>query len=962
MTDSYTVFISSTYLDNKDRRKIVEEAILRAGMRPVGMERFGASTNPSVDECVRMAGEADLLLGIIVHRYGWIPLGYDVSITELEYNAAHERLMFLQDDNMRFDTNTDFDIGTDKWDKQKMLDAFKSRISIDQMPGRFNDTNLGTVVSQSLNDWKDRKRRGETAVEKSDIEAEIRNYLVKIESLHASLPMAGFSTKLRVPIDLADLYVPLRAMVDLRSIGEAKFADAKHAELCLGMGDRQELSLPDAFKECEKRRRQGFVILGDPGAGKTTHLKRVVVACCRDGASSLGLPSNMVPVFLPLRELKDPGAGLAAFIQAQLDKNVELGTGPDFGKRLIARKNLLILLDGLDEILNEKDRKQVAQWIETARTLHPECRFVVTCRYAGYSEAVRLDANFLELHIRPLSDEQVESFVRNWYRIVEQGMAMDKDQAAAIAKKQADKLVARLRAPDFQARRVYELTANPLLLANLCLVHRDRGELPKRRAQLYSECVDVLLERWRSAKDLPLQVTADEGRRVLQPAALLMHEKENRTRVSATDLTSVIAPALQSIQWKGGGASDFLNTIRDESGLLTGWGDGTFGFMHLGFQEYLAAREIRMRALSGDADVIKQLANKFGESWWQEVTLLLLALEEPSMFERLMREVIKNGAFTKHPELVEMCLDDAAQVSDKPFVELLKSGSKKDYASQIQSLRIMERLSPKVFDELLKDLSIRSLPEIEAWIKSRAAGMEHKVIIAEPSGVELVQIPPGEFWMGSSRDQHDAMSWERPMHRVKIPGFCLSKYPVTNQQYARFMQATQTRIKPEYWGDRRFNQSNQPVVGVSWNEARAYCDWAELRLPSEAEWEYACRAGSNTKYSSGDSESDLARIAWYSGNSENRLHPVGEKEPNAFGLYDMQGNVWEWVEDDWHGGYDGAPENGSAWFEKVRPDARGYRGGSWNNLAGHCRPATRTKWSPRNRDRCVGFRPARSIP
>ena len=111
-----------------------------------------------------------------------------------------------------------------------------------------------------------------------------------------------------------------------------------------------ELSLPDAFKRCKKLKRRGFVILGDPGAGKTTHLKRVLLTCCRKGPESLGLPKDMVPVFLPLRDLEDPSGTCASFIQSQLDANAELGTAPDFGKRLMERENLLLLLDGLDEV------------------------------------------------------------------------------------------------------------------------------------------------------------------------------------------------------------------------------------------------------------------------------------------------------------------------------------------------------------------------------------------------------------------------------------------------------------------------------------------------------------------------------------------------------------------------------------------------------------------------------------
>jgi len=137
----------------------------------------------------------------------------------------------------------------------------------------------------------------------------------------------------------------------------------------------------------------------------------------------------MIPVFLPLRELKDPNAGLAAFIQAQLYKNRDLGTGPDFG---------------------------------------------------SYSDKVRLESDFRKLHIRPLSDEQVETFVRNWYHFLERDLSTDKAPAEVTAERRETKLLEKFTAGEFRsAARVYEMTANPLLLANLCLVRRDRGELPR---------------------------------------------------------------------------------------------------------------------------------------------------------------------------------------------------------------------------------------------------------------------------------------------------------------------------------------------------------------------------------------------------------------------------------------------------------------------------------------------------
>lgn len=140
-----------------------------------------------------------------------------------------------------------------------------------------------------------------------NLDKEIRAYCKKIDSLHDTIPLTGFRTRLRVPILLEDIYVPLRAMIDMRSTGHTCFGDSEAAENHLReCGEGREIALPEAFHMTEKINRKGIVILGDPGSGKTTHLKRLLLWCLRGGLKELGLPQDMLPVFLPLRELKCP--------------------------------------------------------------------------------------------------------------------------------------------------------------------------------------------------------------------------------------------------------------------------------------------------------------------------------------------------------------------------------------------------------------------------------------------------------------------------------------------------------------------------------------------------------------------------------------------------------------------------------------------------------------------------------
>jgi formylglycine-generating enzyme required for sulfatase activity len=203
--------------------------------------------------------------------------------------------------------------------------------------------------------------------------------------------------------------------------------------------------------------------------------------------------------------------------------------------------------------------------------------------------------------------------------------------------------------------------------------------------------------------------------------------------------------------------------------------------------------------------------------------------------------------------------------------------------------------------------------------------------------LEMVGLPAGQFIMGSPDSDRDATSYEKPQHPVKINSFAIGKYPVTQAQYEAVMGNNPSLFQ---------NNPQNPVEKVSWNDAQAFCQKLSqitgktYRLPTEAEWEYACRAGTTTRYYFGDDANQLGDYAWHNGNSQDKTHPVGQKRPNAWGLYDMSGNVWEWCEDNWHDNYIGAPKDGSAWLTNDN-DYQILRGGSWYSLPDFCRSAYR---------------------
>jgi len=191
--------------------------------------------------------------------------------------------------------------------------------------------------------------------------------------------------------------------------------------------------------------------------------------------------------------------------------------------------------------------------------------------------------------------------------------------------------------------------------------------------------------------------------------------------------------------------------------------------------------------------------------------------------------------------------------------------------------------------------------------------------------VKFVLIPAGEFMMGS-KEYYE----EKPVHRVKISKpFYLGIYPVTQREWKEVMGSN-----PSY-----FKGDNLPVDNVSWHDIQEFIKNLnqkeganKYRLPTEAEWEYAARAGTKTRYSFGDDESKLGDYAWYDSNSVGKIHEAGLKKPNHWGLYDMQSNVWECVQDKWHNNYKGAPTDGSSW-ESGGGFLRVVRGGGWNGVA-----------------------------
>lgn len=283
----------------------------------------------------------------------------------------------------------------------------------------------------------------------------------------------------------------------------------------------------------------------------------------------------------------------------------------------------------------------------------------------------------------------------------------------------------------------------------------------------------------------------------------------------------------------------------------------------------------------------------------------------------------------------------------------------------VQGSRVTMPLTSWAFETVTLDSQGRELT------RQQQHAQFYREPLSDRAPLDMVMIPGGEFWMGSAPGEATSPRRESPQHWVQVAPFSLSKYPITQIQWTAVVKLPQVR-RPLPSKPASFRGDARPVEMVSWLEAVEFCDrlsWKtgrRYRLPSEAEWEYACRAGSQTPFYCG--ETLTTNLANYDGRHtygqgrtgrfRQKTTVVGSFLPNAFGLYDLHGNVWEWCADPWHPTYENAPQDGRIWLDDGDETSRPLRGGSWMYFPRYCRAASRIHYPPQFKSYNVGFRVA----
>lgn len=749
------------------------------------------------------------------------------------------------------------------------------------------------------------------------------------------------------------------------------------------------------------------------------------------------LKEKRLPILVPLRRLIQvlDGESGASTLPAYLTEwYASLGMRPwkGFFEQALKNGHCLVLLDGLDDVADKEQRRRLSEWVDRLVTIYPRNRYIVTSRPLRY-ESAPLEHGFTVLYIREFAAEEMRQFATNWCMAV--GLAAqgkDNPTARRQAQDAARDLVAAIEAND----AIRRLAVNPLLLYIITLVHRYRAKLPKRRVDLYAECVDVLLGYWDQAKGLVGLLSPGEKQDVLQPLALEMH-REARSDISRRELEKRIAVLLPQVGGQAADAATFVDEVHERSGLLMEMGLGMYAFSHLTFQEYLAAREI---VKSEEAPGL--LLEKAGDEWWQEVTLLyvgmtdatpvidaLLAAEDDEAGTRLLlagrcvaeaarvekttrkrvtrlleksftactgelflrtRQVLAEiagedsvGFFLQlahdDPDRREAALWHLGQMTNQlnkalreRVLDRLLAHFQKEKLRQEAGIALVEAWGARMVTELsghglplslvrqgaealaivdgkllieafrteetpsLRKVLIKALDRLDDQVLLEALQVERDTAVLAALAATLdsrvVEIPAGEFLMGDEG------------RKVYMDAFRIDRYPVTNAQYKRFVEATD-HSPPRHWKDGNYpaEKAAHPVVHVTWHDAIAYAEWAGKRLPTEEEWEKAARGIDGRVYPWGDWEEDPCNT-WEANIGDTT--PVGKYSPGGdspYGCVDMAGNVWEWT------------ATGSS-------DYREVRGGSWYHYQDLARCACRGRSIPDDSNDFRGFRCGSSIP
>jgi formylglycine-generating enzyme required for sulfatase activity len=888
---------------------------------------------------------------------------------------------------------------------------------------------LRVEIQNWVGGWKKlRKKDADDVFNRWEVSEVTRDYLVKVIEDYRCFKFRGLDTRSRgietPELDQAYISIQMVPEAERRNIPDSK-ASPEEIEVDSTEADQgqeetafHKIIASDAYAPMSLVEAIGLTpklaVIGGAGSGKSTLLQWAGLACARAVVEPAKLTPEqatftqaagekpLLPVLIPLRafnrdcidkQKKRTASTLLEFITASIvEKHPALKLPVDFFAIHLRQKGCLMMFDGVDEVDPDERvfiREAIEDLVKEFKN-NPRNRYLVTSRTVAYFGTAEV-SGFRKCLVQNLTPDQRDLLIRNWCLAAYGG-----DEAVS----QSGDLCHRIDTSD---ERVRVLAITPLMVTIFALVHYDRRELPRQRAELYEHAVRILLTEPYKEGEAAAELKKDwETRRNrLAFIAFEMHAHK-LDELLEDDMVDLIwrefgTPDQEKLARQAG--RDFVRRIADRGGLLEEENRRYGFFTHRTFREFLAGRYLAEERTAEEQTHF--LVERLDQDTWIEPVRLAagyLAIYGESRANQFIRLLADLGN-TPEQRVQALTLAGLA-ISDLPPAE--PPSPKRIDLTQKTVDEMVARLSdnpPRVQLPLRRELGL-ALGELG----------DPRLNPLEP---KMVPVHAGPFRMGTSTEDQGHLKaqeiefWpdELPDHMLELPEFQIGKYPVTNAEFRLFFQQNgyndqflwspegwkwrmgtwesnlagyskgdqkfirdwlarrppDRRDRPFYWDNQAWNGDNLPVVGVCWFEAQAYCNWLShstgrsYRLPTEAEWEKAARGREGHLWPWGD-EWDALKCNCTESNEVFRgttsvgMYPDGASPD---GTLDMVGNVWEWTsslfKDYPYNEQDGRQDS-------TDPGFRVLRGGSWHDLRSGARCACRLGGGPDLFDYDIGFR------
>ncbi|RDD29365.1 hypothetical protein CR161_00820 [Prosthecochloris sp. ZM] len=795
--------------------------------------------------------------------------------------------------------------------------------------------------------------------------------------------------------------IPAFVQLDLADAGDVQDEDGLSEEIFRHRsGEEVYSTAEEALVKAIVKKTKVLVIIGEPGGGKTTIIRRYGT---NPNLSLSGVETSFKVTYLPLQEMNDKDTE-----QITLVEMLALFAAPEkidasWLEGRIQAESSLVLLDGLDEISDDEQRKKVCQWIAKSAksTTFGKATFVLTSRTKGFRQAEQqaLDTKTIRCYAKQFNSKQQKEFLENWFRA---GNICDPET-------EPDMVMSFINGDG--RGWLKQIAGIPMMLGFIAFYWernsgREQGEREKleSRGDLYRETLVQMLAKRDEARNLSPPISAPASMELLKPVALWIQKTCSKESVEKSKFQEKIRKKLKHVpvneycQWlvKRAGILDCRSEVLEEDAT------GEYEFRHKTFREYLAARAIcDMDEKAFESYLDNELVLNLGNQWWSEVLLFFIEMAAPSQFSKFILKLFDSQK------------NDALYAEQLIFLKRLVALATGDPVAPFRELLEKQKLTFNrqwfVLD-CLRIIGTRQAVEAAAAFKNTLSNNNENRELRRKAAevVDFSDLQEGcdiedKVWQSGIEPGMQYLFVKEVTEEDKEMRLSMAKYPVTNRLYRKFIDylgvttnetlfrqkldeivtskvwdsdnywlgdylnkkddqgnvmALADRFRSGYDEDRRFNDNDQPVVGVSWFGARAYCLWLSLveskgkednlyRLPNEAEWEWAA-GGGEREYPWGSKPLPTPDYANYNGSKTQSTLPVGSYPKGATpdGLYDMAGNVWEWQ------------ENRSDTDKRFRA----LCGGSWGDGSGCLACSSRGYYVPGGGGYGYGFRVVRPSP